>query len=119
MNKELIELLNEYKERPVLLFGKKALKPLMNSVYGYIHCMYKRDKVYPEFLLGFQTFIEREYGLLENTISYPNRNWLDIMEFFEYTEELAFDAFYKKMEEYLKLSEQERKDLENYTKPMV
>ncbi len=27
MDKELIELLNEYKERPGMFFGKKALKP--------------------------------------------------------------------------------------------
>ena len=109
MNKEIYKLLIKIKEKPGVFFGKKSLNKLVDCVYGYVFCMYERDKIHPEFLPYFQEFIEKEYNLNKNI--YVFRHWSDIILFVTPTEEEAFDEFYKMVERYLKLDKKQLEGL--------
>jgi len=101
MNPEIIKFLHEIEERPGVFLGKKTLKGLCEYVEGYAHCMYTRDGVHPEWLQGgFQKFVEKHYDLHDNI--HTNRYWPDIIQFFNPSEERAFDEFYELMDEFLK-----------------
>ena len=99
MDKRLYDLLQLIKEKPAAFYGKKSLDQLVTHVSGYIHCMYDMEGVHPEFLPGFQEYIEKYYNVQRL------RHWSEIIKFFSVTEESAFDRFYEHVEEFLKEKE--------------
>lgn len=99
MDKRLYNLLQVMKERPAVFIGKKSLRYLSTYISGYIHCMYDMEDVHPEFLPGFQEYIEKYYNVQKM------KHWSEIIQFFSGTEESAFDRFYEHVEEFLKEKE--------------
>lgn len=103
---EFLELLEQIKARPELYLGTKSLPKLSYFLDGFFHAIeimerseYK-ESIFPK---GFQEWIEIKYDITES------RHWSDIINFICFSEDDAFDTFYKLFYEFLSLSEQERK----------
>jgi len=98
MDKEIKKMLDFIHQTPGAYLGKKTLTGLVDLIWGYVACMYQRDGNMPDFLQGFQEYVEEYYHLKDN--EYVFRNWSDIINFFCKTEEEAFDKFYKLLDEF-------------------
>ena len=113
MNQELKQLLDDVHVKPGLYIGEPSLEKLCAFIDGYLECMRKRDHVVPEYLSGFQIFVEQYYHIFGN-INF-HHHWSRLISFFEPTKERAFDKFYELLELYLKV-ESEYHDQEKLMK---
>jgi len=105
LEKLLLEDLMELRKMPHIYLGKKSLRDLESYIRG-ANIMY--DKIVEEhnsFLRDFEYFVRREvggggansaYGMISNNAS---------------SDEEAFDTYFELLDEYLTLSEDERKNL--------
>lgn len=101
MQENIKKLLTDIKKRPGVYFGKKTLTDLSIFLSGYMCCTFERDGGTLEYLPGFQEFIEKRYNIK------IARHWSEIICFFSFTEEDAFDQFYMLLDEYYNQSNNE------------
>ena len=89
------QLLMDMYNRPGAYFGKKSLEGLAFTLSGY---MLRDSEISGDsgaWFVGFQEFVEKHYKVE------VSRNWVDIIRFFAYTEEEAFDTFYELLGKFL------------------
>ena len=99
---EIMKLLNDFRQNPIPIIGKKSLDKMITYVTGYIHCMHIRDGKSPGFLPGFQKFIDEYYNI---DSAY---HWSEIIQSFCLSDEEAFDKFFILLDEFM--SEQQTGD---------
>jgi hypothetical protein len=101
MDYRIIGLLNTIKEKPGIHIGRKSLLDLWHFVHGYQHCLEEIEGKYPEFVPGFQEYIEDRYNF------HGVHSWAHIIQFYSVTDESAFDTFYKHLDEFLNINNHE------------
>ncbi len=69
----------------------------MTYLAGYMWCVYEQEGDMPDYLPGFQEFVENHYDI------HSEHHWSKIIEFFCMTEEKAFDVFYELLHEFYEL----------------
>ena len=99
MDNRIIIMLQKLHDRPGVYIGRKSLERLTTFISGYIQCLYDIEGSCPDFLPGFQKYIEARYGLKDNIFIF--RHWSEIISFFNATEDEAFDEFYELLKQYL------------------
>jgi hypothetical protein len=96
LDNNITRLLADIKKRPGVYIGKKSLDRLATFISGYMCCVHERDGASPEYLPGFQEFIAERYNI------HSVHGWPEIIQFFNVTEEDAFDEFYRLLNTYYK-----------------
>ena len=104
MDKNLYNLLKMLHHQYGIFIGKKSLDRLMTFVSGYIYCVKERENLQLDFLVNFQRFVETYYNIQNNIFLF--RNWVEIITFFNTSEEEAFEAFFELLEVYLSADSQ-------------
>lgn len=85
----LENLLLKIRTSPNIYIGKKSLEILSAFISGYSVCIYDIKGVYPDYLDGFQEYVECQYNINSS------HSWTSIIQRFSNTEEEAFDRFYE------------------------
>lgn len=91
----ILQRLYEIKNAPGMWLGQKSLMYLFHYMRGY-QCRQREIENTSDCLLpGFQEFIQDRYGVRST------RHWAAVIQFYEITDEAAFDRFYVLLEEFL------------------
>ena len=101
----LLELLLELKEMPTMYLGEKSLKHLRHFVCGAVLFNQKISNQYEEFLPGFELFVKIKYNTTET------RDVYGVIIINTSSDEEALDRYFELLDEFLALSEDNRKDL--------
>lgn len=93
---DLYDILQQIRKRPKMFLARCSLKYLNTFLNGYVKCMNHTDpecnyKFYP----GFQEFIQKRYNIT------TEKHWVDIIEFYNLDDEIAFEEFFKLLDEFL------------------
>ena len=91
------KMLLDIQKCPAMYIGKKSLDYLVTYLAGYMWCVFERDGEMPDYLPGFQKFVENYYDIKSA------RHWSQIIKFFCMKEEEAFDMFYQLLYEFYDL----------------
>ena len=92
---ELIELLYNVKEKPLLYLGAYSLERLHAFISGCICYQYQKEHIYIHFLPGFQNFVQDKFGVKQ---SY---SWTSIISNNSDSEKEAFYRFFDLLDEFL------------------
>lgn len=93
---ELNELLKAIKAKPGLYIGIKSLVRLRTFIDGFLYAVYliNGKKRHIEFYPDFQNWIAEKYHIRST------HGWCEIINFYELSEEKAFDRFYELLNEF-------------------
>lgn len=100
MQDKIYTLLQAIKERPETFLGRKSLNDLYFYLLGYAQRDYEETHRYSDFFAKFRLFIRQKYNIVTDTLS-----WIEVISFYSFSEEEAFDSFYQHLEEFKSLQE--------------
>lgn len=99
---KLNEIITLIKKRPEMYLGKKSLVNLNWYLEGYSASRNYVEDTEFRFLEEFQKFVEEKYEIHKYNLRFK-KSYVEILNFFIWKEELAFNEFFRLYDEFAKL----------------
>ena len=94
----LIELLEKIRETPIIYIGKKSATLLKAFIDGYMDRELEINSKSQSTFCGFSDFVVSHYNVCKNP------NWDRIITAYTSNDDMAFEEFYRLLDEYLSAS---------------